>query len=282
MQSQIVAQKEMEMALFKIKLSEPVLQRKILAKLRNEITQKLPTFLMPEERKSYFLHQLVNAQDADSLVELMTEINQNQMAESSEQGLHLVYLAQTSQGITVEQKTISHENETSNILATIKNLKEKNIAAVIGTTGEAMSEATGLIAGQVGSLILLHHSPLEVSIKLQQVLTKIFQRIVDLPAHSEISEAVKRHWHSGANVVNFLNIPEIKRLITITTDLNMLYEADVILCGNCSTSSFLKHNQFKPNAVLINMTSTATIAQHLDSMITKRPDLTVFFHTAHN
>lgn len=283
MQSHV--EKEMEMALFKIKLSEPVLQRKILVKLRNEITHKLPDFLMSEERKSYFLHQLVNAQDVESLVELISEINQIQISQNSENDLDLVYLAQTSQGIIITQKTFSpkkNEETKTDVLSTIKAIEEKNIAAVIGTTGDVMSEAVSKIAGEVGSLILLHHSPLDVSIKLQQVLTRIFQKIVDLPSHSEVSEAVKRHWHAGTNVVNFLEIPDIKKVITTTTDLNMVYEADVILCGNCPTSSFLKHNQFKPNAVVINMTSSDTISQHLDSVMMKRPDLTVFFHTEHN
>jgi predicted amino acid dehydrogenase len=277
-------EKEMELALFKIKLSEPVLQRKILIKLRSEINHQLTSFLMPEERKSYLLHQLVNAQDIDSLVELMISINQQQISQNAQTEQDLIYLAQTSQGIIITKKSFSPETATpsTTLLNTLQSLTEKQTAAVIGTTGEIMAEAATITAGEVDHLILLHHSPLDVSIKLQKVLTQIFQKIVDLPAHSSVSRAVKRHWHAGASVVNFLEIPDIKNVITTTTDLNMVYEADIILCGNCPTSSFLKHNQFKPNAVLINMTSSQVISEHLGAMIGKRPDLTVFSHTEHN
>jgi predicted amino acid dehydrogenase len=277
-------EKEMELALFKIKLSEPVLQRKILIKLRSEINHQLTSFLMPEERKSYLLHQLVNAQDIDSLVELMISINQQQISQNAQTEQDLIYLAQTSQGIIITKKSFSPEtiSPSTTLLKTLQSLTEKQTAAVIGTTGEVMAEAATITAGEVDHLILLHHSPLDVSIKLQKVLTQIFQKIVDLPAHSSVSRAVKRHWHAGASVVNFLEIPDIKNVITTTTDLNMVYEADIILCGNCPTSSFLKHNQFKPNAVLINMTSSQVISEHLGAMIGKRPDLTVFSHTEHN
>lgn len=274
----------MELALFKIKLSEPVLQRKILIKLRNEINNQLSSFLMPEERKSYLLHQLVNAQDIDSLVELMISVNQQQISQNAQSEQDLIYLAQTSQGIAITKKSFAPElaPENKSLLTTLKSLSEKQTAAVIGTTNEVMTEAATITAGEVDHLILLHHSPLDVSIKLQKVLTQIFQKIVDLPAHSEVSRVVKRHWHVGASVAKFLEIPEVKSVITTTTDLNMVYEADIILCGNCPTSSFLKHNQFKPNAVLINMTSSQTISEHFGLMLSKRPDLTVFSHTEHN
>jgi predicted amino acid dehydrogenase len=281
----LTVEKEMELALFKIKLSEPVLQRKILIKLRNEISNQLNSFLMPEERKNYLLHQLVNAQDIDSLVELIASINQLQISQNAQDAQDLIFLAQTSQGIIITKKSFSPDatsESNTKLLKTLRSLPEEQTAAVIGTTGEIMTEAATTTAGEVDHLILLHHSPLDVSIKLQKVLTQIFQKIVDLPAHSEVSRAVKRHWHQGASVVSFLEIPDIKNVITTTTDLNMVYEADIILYGNCPTSSFLKHNQFKPNAVLINMTSSQTISEHLGLMTSKRPDLTVFFHTEHN
>lgn len=273
----------MELALFKIKLSEPVLQRKILLKLRAEINNQLSSFLMPEERKSYLLHQLVNAQDIDSLVELMISVNQQQISQNTQNEQDLIYLAQTSQGIVVTKKSFSPEvASVSTLIKTLQSLSEKQTAAVIGTTSEIMADAAAATAGEVDHLILLHHSPLDVSIKLQKVLTLIFQKVVDLSGHSEVSRAVKRHWHTGANVANFLEIPDIKDVVTITTDLNMVYEADIILCGNCPTSSFLKHNQFKPNAVLINMTSSQIFNERLGAMTDKRPDLTVFSHTVHN
>lgn len=277
--------KEMELALFKIKLSEPVLQRKILIKLRNEMSLLLETLSMPEERKNYLLHQLVNAQDVDLLVELMTSVNTSQLKDLSLKEIDLIYIAQTSQGISVTKKSmVSVGSLTSNndLKQKLQTLTHKHSAAVIGTTSEEMTAAAIIAATEVDELILLHHSPLEVSIKLQKVLTSIFKKIVDLPSDSTLISAVKRHWHNGADVSQFLEIPEIKKVIMTTTDLNMVYEADIILCGNCPTSSFLKHSQFKPNAVLIDMTSNSAISDHLNLMTSKRPDLTVFSHREHN
>lgn len=275
----------MELALFKIKLSEPVLQRKILIKLRNEISLLIESLNMPEERKNYLLHQLVNAQDVDLLVELMTSVNGSQLQDKTLKQIDLIYIAQTSQGISVTKKSIetsANVNSENALKQKLQSLSNKHSAAVIGTTSEEMTAAALVAATEVDELILLHHSPLEVSIKLQKVLTTIFKKIVDFPSDSTLVSAVKRHWHNGASVTQFLAIPEIKNVIMTTTDLNMVYEADIILCGNCPTSSFLKHSQFKPNAVLIDMTSNSVITEHLALMTNKRPDLTVFSHKEHN
>ena len=68
-------EKEMNQALIKVQRSESKIERKILLKLKTEIVNKTDELKMTEERRSYFLHQLANVHDMDSLVSLIREIN---------------------------------------------------------------------------------------------------------------------------------------------------------------------------------------------------------------
>jgi acetylornithine/succinyldiaminopimelate/putrescine aminotransferase/predicted amino acid dehydrogenase len=72
-------EKEMNQALIKVRRSDAAIQRKILLKLKTEITNKTDELRMSEERRSYLLHQLANAHDIDSLVSLIREVNRLQL-----------------------------------------------------------------------------------------------------------------------------------------------------------------------------------------------------------
>ena len=66
---------EMDQAVSKAKLGDQAIQRRILIKLKNEIIHQVDELKMSEDRKSYLIHQLSNAQDMDSLASLLKEMN---------------------------------------------------------------------------------------------------------------------------------------------------------------------------------------------------------------
>ncbi len=74
-------QKEMNLALIRIKSGDEASQAKTTLKLRLELTKSITSLKMSEERKSYFLHQLGNTLTIDELINLIREINEKQLSQ---------------------------------------------------------------------------------------------------------------------------------------------------------------------------------------------------------
>ena len=317
---------EMELAVLKIKLSEEVLQRKFLYKLKTEITQRLDSVAMPNERRSYFLHQLANAPDIDELVALIQNINNLQISQNAividvtadlsekinEHRQDLIFIAQTKQGISITKQSfnliagifadgldakelmqlkklanqesilvLTHEliiNET--LLSSLHSVELKgkslahSIVAITGTTGNIMTLISDMVAGKVSKLILMHHSPIEFSLKLQKTVLTIIHEIVSSSFDSHLTRTVKAFWEQDMDLMGFLEIPEVKMVLSTSNDLNSLKQADIILCGNCPTSGFMTLDHFKHNAVVIDMTSTSAFDRDMIKMMdSERPDI---------
>lgn len=137
-----------------------------------------------------------------------------------------------------------------------KDLSDSTVA-LTGTTGDLMTLVTDMIAGRVKKLILLHHSPVEVSLRYQKTIMTIISQILASPFDSELTTTIKLHWSKGMDLVDFLDLPVIKEVLEAKADLEALKEADIILCGNCPTAGFMSLEHFKKDAVIIDMTSTS-------------------------
>lgn len=74
-------EKEMNQALIKVKRSDETFRIKIVRSLRSELSEKIPTLAMSEERKSYFLHQIANVHEIEDLVTLIRDINKLQLSQ---------------------------------------------------------------------------------------------------------------------------------------------------------------------------------------------------------
>jgi len=68
-------EKEINEALLSVRSLTSFEQRKILIALKTQIANQYDELKMPEDRRSYLLHQLVNAQTLDELAQLLREIN---------------------------------------------------------------------------------------------------------------------------------------------------------------------------------------------------------------
>jgi acetylornithine/succinyldiaminopimelate/putrescine aminotransferase/predicted amino acid dehydrogenase len=73
-------EKEMNLALITIERTEENFKPRLLKKLRTELSEKISSLSMGEERKSYFLHQLSNVHEFCELISLVREINQKQLS----------------------------------------------------------------------------------------------------------------------------------------------------------------------------------------------------------
>jgi predicted amino acid dehydrogenase len=146
---------------------------------------------------------------------------------------------------------------------------------VVGAAGNIMSVASSLIADEVSKLILIHHSPIEASLKYQEAVKRIIQEILSSDSISKVVKTVKAHWDESLNIVDFLNIKEIKEVFVSSSDINDISEGDIVLCGASSSNGFIDIHMFKKNGIIVDVAVPPSIKQdQISLMTTKRPDLT--------
>lgn len=151
----------------------------------------------------------------------------------------------------------------------------ESTVALIGAAGNIMSVSTSIMADQVGKLILIHHSPVETSLKYQQAVIRIINEIATSNANSKVVHTIKKYWSARTDLFTFLNHPEVREVFVASADLTKIVEADIVLSGTSSSSGFLTLDLFKKNAVIVDIAVPATIKKELlEKIDSERPDVT--------
>jgi acetylornithine/succinyldiaminopimelate/putrescine aminotransferase/predicted amino acid dehydrogenase len=129
-------EKEFNQSLISYRRCDERMQSRILIRLRSELTNKLDGLRMPEERKSYLLHQVANCHTIEDLVSLLREVNANQLKvkpvclalEKSYHGKTMGALSLTYNPAFREEFYLGEENNTSTLFiprtATLHELQE--------------------------------------------------------------------------------------------------------------------------------------------------------------
>lgn len=166
------------------------------------------------------------------------------------------------------------------IQSALRSAEDKNIAlqeatvSLIGAAGNIMSVATSLMADHVGKVILIHHSPVEASSKFQQTTAKILDEIAASRAQSKVCAIVKQHWKKQ-DILSFLAIPEVQNVFVATSDVNLIKESQIVLCGASASNGFLTLDLFRENAIVVDVAVPPSIKPELLKKIkSERPDLT--------
>jgi acetylornithine/succinyldiaminopimelate/putrescine aminotransferase/predicted amino acid dehydrogenase len=167
------------------------------------------------------------------------------------------------------------------VQAALRSAKEKNVelkqttASLIGAAGNIMSVASSLMADHVGKLILIHHSPIESSLKFQEAVKRILNEIASSSNSSPVVDVVKQHWNENLDLLSFLMLPEIKNVFIASSNTLDIKESDIVLCGASASNGFLDLDLFKENAVIVDVAVPPSIKPELVAQIeTNRPDLT--------
>lgn len=166
------------------------------------------------------------------------------------------------------------------IEAALKAAEEKNLilskssASVIGAAGNIMSVASSLIADRVQKLILIHHSPIDGSLKFQETTKKIINEIATSDADSKICQVIKRLW-KNQKITDFLELPEVKEVFEASSDITRIKETEIVLCGTSSSTGFLTLDLFRENSVIVDIAVPPSIkSEMLDDLRKNRLDLT--------
>jgi acetylornithine/succinyldiaminopimelate/putrescine aminotransferase/predicted amino acid dehydrogenase len=167
------------------------------------------------------------------------------------------------------------------VQAALRSVEEKgkdlatSTVALIGAAGNIMSVATSIMADKVAKLILIHHSPLEASLKFQEALKRIINDIANSSASSKVVDTIKANWQENMDLIHFMNIPAVMEVLVATSNLMNISNADVVLSGTSSSTGFLTLDLFKKDAVIVDIAVPPTIKKELlDQIELTRPDLT--------
>jgi hypothetical protein len=387
--------KALNLALNSFHAIDPRIQPRLLIRLRSEATNKLDSLKMPQERKDYLLHQLVNCHDIESFIDLIREVNHSQMSvlpiltvknyqsvtstdfniqkvgQSNDYELDLLVLIHSQQGLLLGKQKFSHlaghlesipliwpevemqknplthlkiqdqavyiqiknlpdsfhlkENRegrieflqnmlsdfskmgvkvvgldetclklTENgtrldpkglIISTgstlfggliqqkaIQLLQQKRIPQLSSTLGvagglnQALLLSTLLLADQIKRIIIFHHTPIELSPKLQQNLTKLLNDISRSQEESPVVEIVRHFWQENMNLMSFLAQPLVKRVLVVTTDLTMIEEVDLLLTTTSPVTQLIQEEVIKRCPAHINISANVSVSNHHSSL----------------
>lgn len=154
------------------------------------------------------------------------------------------------------------------------NISEATVA-LIGAAGNIMSVSSSMMADEVGRLILIHHSPIETSLKYQEAVSRIIKEIASSESHSKVVSVIKALWKDGTNLLSFLENPEVREVFHASSDLSLIKSADIVLSGTSASTGFLTLDLFKENSVVVDIAVPATIKKDLlDQLRVTRPDVT--------
>jgi predicted amino acid dehydrogenase len=166
------------------------------------------------------------------------------------------------------------------VQSALRSAEDKNIkldsatVSLIGAAGNIMSVATSLMADHVGKVILLHHSPIESSSKFQQTTRKILDEIAQSNSNSKVTGIVKNLWKKQ-DLMSFLAMEEVQNVFVASSDINLIKESEIVLCGASASNGFLTFELFKDNAVVVDVAVPPSIKPELLQKIkSQRPDLT--------
>lgn len=166
------------------------------------------------------------------------------------------------------------------VQSALRSAEDKNIdlnkscVSLIGAAGNIMSVASSLMADHVGKISLIHHTPVEASAKFQQATRKILDEIAGSVSESPVCKVVRSHW-KNQDLIEFLNLDEVKNVFVATSDVTTIRESDIVLCGASASNGFLTLDLFKENAVVVDVAVPPSIKPELAQELQfARPDLT--------
>jgi predicted amino acid dehydrogenase len=129
------------------------------------------------------------------------------------------------------------------------------------------------MADHVQKLILIHHTPIEASSKFIQATRKILDEIATSQADTEVARMVRELW-KGQDLLEFLGQDEVKKVFVATSDLSLVKECEIVLCGASASNGFLSPEMFKESAVVVDVAVPPSIKPELlHKLKTERTDL---------
>lgn len=243
---------ELNLALLRLNDTDEKLKNRYFYSLRKSLIEKSGTLLMSEERKAYLVQQMTTIQTTEELVSLIKEINAGQM-NNEDPKLDLLSLSSR-----MEWEVTSHLqliNEFIRKRAQAKNIDlHDSTIAFVGVIRDSMPEILTLMANDAGKIMAIHHSPINVSLKYQDSIRLILNKIKESNSNSKVVQVIKATWNDQRDLLNYLETEEVKEVFEASADLTRVKEAQVILSGTSTSTRLLSLDMFRPDSVIVDVT----------------------------
>lgn len=152
---------------------------------------------------------------------------------------------------------------------------ENSTVACVGAAGNIVSVSAAILADHCSSLILIYHSKLNESEKLQASILTLLQEIKQSRATSKFIVSMQKELsdfpvNNHHDLLQLMEREGVKKIFTITSDIEQLKNADLVVAGASSSDAFIFPNHLKQNAVVVDIGVPANVDQ---SVKKDRPDV---------
>ncbi len=150
--------------------------------------------------------------------------------------------------------------------------------SLIGAAGNIMSVASSIMADKANSLILIHHSPIEASLKYQEAAKRILRDILSSNSASAIVSQIKSLMTfddlQSSEWLNIIKTESFKQILNFSSDINDIRQSQVILCGASSGHGFLDFTIFAKDSVVVDVAVPASLtAKQREDLLNERKDI---------
>jgi acetylornithine/succinyldiaminopimelate/putrescine aminotransferase/predicted amino acid dehydrogenase len=156
---------------------------------------------------------------------------------------------------------------------------QQSCVALIGAAGNIISTAASLVADSARRIILLYHTPIEKSAKLQHAVRSI---LLDIQKSSSTNLLVTHlksmlnstSFHTQEDLINFVNSDRCREFFVVSSNQEDISSADIIIAGANSSTSVVSYKNLKQGAVFVDIAVPASFSKEdLATMKKERPDV---------
>lgn len=155
------------------------------------------------------------------------------------------------------------------------DLDQSRIACV-GATGNIVSVSASILTEHCFHLSLVYHTPLEKSEKLQRSVLELMMDISKSEATSPCTRGLQKCLkklfpQTSEEIIQFCQQEEVKKYLSIESDLNNLSNANIIVCGANSTTAIIESQHIQKGAIVIDIAVPRNVH---DDVLKNRKDIT--------
>jgi predicted amino acid dehydrogenase len=129
----------------------------------------------------------------------------------------------------------------------------EKIIAFVGATEDHLLLIGDSVAPHCSRLILVNSSPVETSLRQSMKTREIIRLITEAREDSSLVRVVKKHWRDQAHLPDFLNLPEVREVLVVTSDIKLIQDAEIVIAGKSALLQLIRPEHFRSEALVIDL-----------------------------
>lgn len=143
----------------------------------------------------------------------------------------------------------------------LENSKQKAIPllnstlGVIGVLDPRVATTTLLLSDHVKKIIIFHHTPVELSPKLQRSLTLLLNNLSQSEEDSPVVETIRHLWKPDSHLLSFLSLPLVRQVLLVSTDLTLFEDIQLYISIPSPLSNLLHQGLIKSCPLAVDLST---------------------------